>query len=85
MFIQQIFDINCKLNTATRGGNGSNSGRVSDLIYITNISPLYTFYLKLKTPHINMFIQQISNVDCKLNRATRGENGSNSDTVSDLL
>ena len=85
MFIQQISDVDCKLNRATRGGNGSNSGRVSDLIYITNISLLYTFYLKLKTPHINMFIQQIFDVDCKLNRATRGENGSNSDRVSDLI
>ena len=32
-----------------------------------------------------MFIQQISDVDCKLNRAIRGENGSNSDRVSDLI
>ena len=33
MFIQQISDVNCKLNTATRGGKGSNSGRrVNDLL-----------------------------------------------------
>ncbi len=32
-----------------------------------------------------MFIQQISDVNCKLNRATRGENVNNSDRVSDLI
>uniref|UniRef100_A0A2N9I5C0 Uncharacterized protein n=1 Tax=Fagus sylvatica TaxID=28930 RepID=A0A2N9I5C0_FAGSY len=70
-----ISNINCKLNTATRGGNGSDSGRISDVDCKLN---------RETRVENGSNSDRISDVDCKLNRATRDENVNNSDRISDV-